>query len=315
MFFPLPGPIHLFAEDTGMFSKRRFFSQNPTSAISAVESDHSIHRLQRPFTTGKIKSVINDIFSFRLTRKLEKFISMATAAASTKETTNYARLCRMLVDVGTQALRDKFNGIHLPANLQAVLAANKPMLQTLRARKIINPTQWGKLFPAIPNSVSAASFDTTLLMVLLRNLCGLAAPASGWDALPPSTDISPEADIARVKYYRNTVYAHAECASVDDTTFNKYWSEIRDTLVRLGGVVYKAAVDNLETDCMDPGMEEHYKELLCQWKNDEDNIKDDLKKIGIDVEKIIEKIDDLAKSTVSSKKETRAEGELCYIVM
>ena len=101
-------------------------------------------------------------------------------------------------------------------------------------------------------------------MVLLRNLCGLAAPASGWDTLPPSTDISPEADIARVKYYRNTVYAHAERASVDDATFNKYWSEIRDTLVRLGGVAYKAAVDNLETDCMDPSMEEHYKELLRQ---------------------------------------------------
>ena len=189
---------------------------------------------------------------------------MATAAASTKETTNYARLCRLFVDIGIQTLRDKFNGIHSPASLQAVLAANKPMLQSLRARKIINPTQWGKLFPVIPSSVSSASFNITLLMVLFRNICGLAACVSGWDALPPSTDISPEADIARVKYYRNTVYIHAEHASVDDATFNKYWSKIRDTLVRLGGVAYKTAVDNLETDCMDPGIEEHYKELLRQ---------------------------------------------------
>ena len=146
---------------------------------------------------------------------------MATAATSTKETTNYARLCRLLVDVGTQALRDKFNGIHSPATLQAVLVANKSMLQSLRARKIINPNQWGKLFPAIPSSVSSVSFDTTLLMVLFRNICGLVAPASGWDALPPPTDVSLEADIARVKYYRNTVYAHAECGSVDDRTFNR----------------------------------------------------------------------------------------------
>ena len=191
---------------------------------------------------------------------------MATAASSTKETTNYARLCRLLVDVGTQALRDKLNGIHSPANLPAVLAANKASLLKLKTKRIINPTQWGKLFPAIPTSVSSAIFDTTLLMVLLRNLCGLAAPTSGWDALPPPTDESLEADIARVKYYRNTVYSHAESASVDDPTFNRYWNEIRDTLVQLGGVAYKTAVDNLETECMDPEMEEHYKELLRQWK-------------------------------------------------
>ena len=224
--------------------------------------------------------------------------------------TNYARLCGLLVDVGTLALRDKFNGIHSPANLQAVLAANKPMLQSLRARKIINPTQWGKLFPVIPSSVSSVSFDITLLMVWFRNICGLVAPASGWAALPPSTDMNLEADIARVKYYKNTVYAHAERASVDDATFHGYWSEIRDTLVRLGGIAYKAAVDNLETECMDPSMEEHYKELLRQWKNDEDNIKDELKEIGADIKILTKKIDDLVESTVSSKKETCAEGEL-----
>ena len=40
-----------------------------------------------------------------------------TSALSTKETTNYARLCRLLVDIGAQALRDAFDAIHNPANL------------------------------------------------------------------------------------------------------------------------------------------------------------------------------------------------------
>ena len=79
-------------------------------------------------------------------------------------------------------------------------------------------------------------------MVQLRNICGLAAPATGWDALPAATDVTLEADIARIKYLRNTVYAHAEHASVDDATFNTYWCEIRDAVVRLGGVAYRAAV-------------------------------------------------------------------------
>ena len=217
---------------------------------------------------------------------------MASAAPtflSTKETTNYARLCRLMVDVGTQALRDTFDAIHTPTNLHIVLAGNKATLQTLRTRKVINATQWGKLFPAISTSVSSAQFDITLLMVLLRNLCGLTSPATGWDKLPAVTDLSREADIARVKYYRNTVYGHAERASVDDAAFNAYWDDIRDTLVRLGGVKYKTAIDKLETEVMDPDLEDHYKELLTQWKKDEDNVKDQLNEV-------IKKLDDLESS-------------------
>ena len=213
--------------------------------------------------------------------------SATPTASSTKETTNYARLCRLLVDIGTQALRDTLNSLHPPANLYTVLAANKPTLQSLRAKRIINQTQWGKLFPAIPNSVSTHSFDTTLLMILLRNLCGFTAPLTGWDAMPAVTDLSREADIARVKYFRNTVYGHAENASVDDVKFNDYWCDIRDTLVRLGGVSYKVAIDDLRNECMDPEVEDHYMELLSEWKKDEDNIKDQL-------DEIMKKLDALA---------------------
>ena len=46
---------------------------------------------------------------------------------------------------------------------------------------------------------------------------------------------------------------------------------------------------------MDPDMEHHYKELLQQWKNDEDNIKDELKEIGIDVKEIGTDVKDLTK--------------------
>ena len=69
---------------------------------------------------------------------------MATAAptgSSTKETTNYARLCRLLIDVGTQALRDAFDAIHPPTNLRTISTVNKTTLQSLRTRKVINATQ------------------------------------------------------------------------------------------------------------------------------------------------------------------------------
>ena len=216
---------------------------------------------------------------------------MATAVApvsfsSTKETTNYARLCRLLVDVGSHVLRDKFDSIHPPTDLYKDLITHHATLQLLQRRKVVNPTQWGNLYPPIRTSVSSKNFDITLLTVLLRNICSLSPPASGWDALPPATDMSSEADIARVKYFRNTVYGHAEKASVDDATFNVYWQDIKDALVRLGGPAYGVAIDDLKNECMDPVFEEHYRELLKEWKRDDDNTKDKLDEIDRKLEEL-----------------------------
>ena len=112
-----------------------------------------------------------------------------------------------------------------------------------------------------------------------------------------------EADIARIKYFRNTVYAHADQASVNDATFSSHWNSIRDILVRLGGVKYRAAIDHLETECMDPEAEEHYIELLGQWKKDEDNVKDKLEELGSGLGKVIKKLDDLEAASIALKKE------------
>ena len=196
--------------------------------------------------------------------------------ASTKETANYARLCRLLVDAGSQALRDKFDSIHPPAGLHGILTKPPahPTLQALRKKRILNPTQWTKLYPTNPLTLSSKDFDVTLLMLLLRNICGLTPPATGWDNLPPAGDTSVEANIARVKYYRNHVYGHASQASVDDPSFNSYWQEITSALVGLGADA--AAISKLKTESMDPVIEKHYQELLKEWKRDDDTNKDKL---------------------------------------
>ncbi|RMX59386.1 hypothetical protein pdam_00016382 [Pocillopora damicornis] len=230
---------------------------------------------------------------------------MATIATpafpSTKETTNYARLCRLLVDVGSQALRDTFDAIHPPVGLHTVLGRHPEhaTLKSLRNKRILNATQWGKLYPTIPSSVSSAGFDITLLMVLLRNICKLAPPSTGWDSLPHLADVSKQANIARLKYYRNTVYGHASQASVDDAAFNNYWQEISNAIVGLvGGGGYGAVISKLRNECMDPDTEEHYRQLLKQWKEDEDNIKEKL-----------QDIEDLESST-ERKREEQQQTEL-----
>jgi len=240
---------------------------------------------------------------------------MASAAPtfhSTKETTNYARLCRLLVDVGADVLRETFDKKRPTGSLDIVLSTppTHAILKTLRKKKVLNLTQWGKLYPAIASSVSSTNFDITLLMVLLRNICGLVKPATYWDSLPAATDLSPEADIVRIKYYRNKVYGHASKASVDDATFSQYWKDIQDPLVRLGGTCYQGAIDGLKTECMDPDFEEYYQELLKQWVKDEISIKEKLDQMA----ETVAKLDDWRESMVNSKRKTSDEDEKPSVV-
>ena len=247
---------------------------------------------------------------------------MATAAPSfhsTKETTNYARLCRLLVDVSAHVLRETFEKRRPTGDLNAVLLSPPVhvVLQSLRKKGILNPSQWVQLYPkAIKSAVSSNNFDITLLMVLLRNICNLVRPATGWDTLPPAADTTLEADIVRIKCYRNTVYGHASEASVDDPTFNQYWKDIQDALVRLGGADYQNAVDDLKKECMDPDFEEHYRELLKQWVIDEVSIKERLDEVAehfgkslVEMKEHIGKsLDEFEEAIVNPKKKAGDKG-------
>ncbi|XP_068709712.1 NLR family CARD domain-containing protein 3-like isoform X9 [Montipora foliosa] len=268
------------------------------------------------------------IFKALFSCKKHQDWNMASGPAvfpSRRANTNYARLCRLLVDVGSQALRDTFDRIHSPATLNRILSstsAHYPMLQSLRKRRILNPTQWEKLYPSVCSSVSSASFDITLLVVLLRNRCGSSPPLStgSWDKLPLPGDNSCEANIARIKYYRNEVYAHASQASVDDATFNMLWQDISNALLSLGsGTTYTGAISRLKTECMDPDFEEHYRELLKQWEKDDDNtkekldeLKDVLKKWKSDegsTKEKLENMEDMLKKWKSDEGSTKEKLE------
>ena len=230
--------------------------------------------------------------------------ALAPSFRSSKETTNYARLCRLLVNVSAHILRETFDRRRPTGDLHTFLSSHPvhAVLQSLRKKRILSPLQWGKLYPAIKSAVSSKNFDITLLMVLLRNICGLVRPATGWDTLPPATDTTLEADIFRIKCYRNTVYGHASQTSVDDATFNQYWQDIQDALVRLGGAGYQSAIDDLKKECMDPDFEEHYKELLKQWVVDEVSIKERLEEMAEHFKESKEAIADSTKKFKAGEK-------------
>ena len=178
--------------------------------------------------------------------------------------------------MGSDVLRDTFDRIIPPQNLQKHLKNYQvhDRLQSLRRKRILTPKQWDQLYPDRASSESSKYFDPTLLMVLLRTFCQFTPPTAGWDAPPHAADISREADIARVRYFMNTVLDHADKAHVSDAVFVNYCGNIREMLVRLGGARYGDAMDKIMNQKLDPITEEHYKELLKQWKKNEDCIKD-----------------------------------------
>ncbi|XP_066024109.1 NLR family CARD domain-containing protein 3-like isoform X2 [Pocillopora verrucosa] len=202
--------------------------------------------------------------------------SATPSQPSTKETSNYAQLCRLLVEVGSLVLREIFDRVCPPENLHAVLTnpTNHAKLQTLRKKRVLSTFQWGKLYPVSKTSVSSGNFDTSLLLFLLRNIFGLNFPASGRNNLPPGSDTSPEADITRIKFFRDRVFSHAANASVDDPTFSLYWNNIKDTFLHIGGTCYEEVIDDPTLHCMDADLEEHYQELLREWLKDDDRITD-----------------------------------------
>ena len=200
---------------------------------------------------------------------------MATAApsplASSPEKTNGNKLSRLLIDGGTTVLRKIFDHYHPPANLASDLNFNYSILNNLLRRRVLNGRQWDKLFPpggGVPNS---STFDITLLFLLLTNICGLSPPLTGWHTKPSPGDNSLEANLARVKFFRNELYGHVTSTGVDETSFSSFWQEISTTLYSLG--LDQAEIDRLKAE---QGGEDKYLNVLIEWASSEEGIRTQL---------------------------------------
>ena len=179
---------------------------------------------------------------------------------------NYSRICQLLVDKGGDALRAAFHVKHSPSTLATVLNSNKSLLKKIRY-SVITPLQWSLLFPT-SGAPDSKNFDITLLTILLRNICGLSSPTTGWNLMPPARDTSISADILRIKLFRNQVY-HIASPQLDGAKFETLWQEISKPLVNLG--IPQQDIDEAKVAPLSPE-EESYIEKLKQWKELEDDI-------------------------------------------
>ena len=202
------------------------------------------------------------------------------ALGSTNEKANFQRLTRLLMRGGVTLLREKFDSIYPPSYLPIKLS--DPAVQTqLKGAKLTKPER-NCLYPSPGVYGKSIDFDITLTFRLLRTICSLTPPPTGWDNLPSNTDHSLEADLARVKYYRNDVCGHSKSMEITDPEFVDLWREISEALLRIAASIsnekrgeWKKCIDAFRQNVapLTPE-EERCVEELQQWYKQDMDVKD-----------------------------------------
>ena len=171
-----------------------------------------------------------------------------------EEKTNGTRLARLLVDGGTHVLRKFLHSLYPPDKLQVVLNNNHAKLHWLRSKGVIFKDQWEMLFPTSGDPPDSETFDITLLHLLLREICHLTAPKTGWHKKPADDDDSLEANIARIKYFRNKL-CHSVSTGISNAEFEDKWNEIASSLEAIEMSVHrekhKKKIEALKNDPID----------------------------------------------------------------
>ena len=232
---------------------------------------------------------------------------------STTGKANFQRVARLLVSGGTTLLREVFDQICLPRNLATILK-NPATEKQLRAAKLTKP-QWDCLYPSPGVYGKSADFDVTLLFRLLRTICNLIPPVTGWDALPASTDHSLAADLARIKYYRNTVYGHVnQNMEITDDEFPQLWKEISEAMVRIAGQIspakrreWQEAIDNFLKDPLTTEDERNVQELIRWYANDME-VKKSIEELKVTTQEGMERLETSLKSVQEAATKDVQEG-------
>ena len=217
------------------------------------------------------------------------------ALRATDEKANFQRLTRLLMRGGLALLREVFDSIHPPPNFPAVLGnpAIKSKLQTLKGKVLTQP-EWDCLYnPSGPGTYGKSTdFDISLLCKLLREICSLTPPATGWKHLPNITDHSLGADLVRIRIYRNKIYGHNHTMEVTDADFEKLWMEISEALLRLASSIssakrdeWKNSIEKFFHEPLTPDAKECVDELRLWYLLDMDT-KDKLEKLDKKMEQM-----------------------------
>ncbi|XP_062595087.1 uncharacterized protein LOC134256458 [Saccostrea cucullata] len=195
-------------------------------------------------------------------------MSLSKCYTTTPETTNTARLARLILGPCTDVLRDILKTEVKSCDLSRKVKEFTDNLQRGK-RSPLNKTQSEIIFPKPTKQYSGnyLDLDVCLLYLLLRNVSKIAPHSKGWGEIPNPGDRSVAANIERIRLIRNQYYGHSADLSLSDSEFRQEWRNIWDIVVELErhlgtSTVYQDAVNKIKTCSMDPEQEKKYIDLL-----------------------------------------------------
>ena len=184
---------------------------------------------------------------------------------TSEEKTNGTRLARLLIDGGTHVLREFLDAVYPePKLLAKELKKNSVKFQNLKSKRVIFDHQWETLFPTsgLPDS---KKFDITLLHLLIREICYLPAPLTGWHKMPADDDQSLEANIARIKCFRNEL-CHSVSTGIPNEEFEDKWNTITSSLEAIKIGVYRKKIQAVKNDSIDHETHKRVEEEVEKWQ-------------------------------------------------
>ncbi|XP_060586466.1 E3 ubiquitin-protein ligase DZIP3-like [Ruditapes philippinarum] len=118
------------------------------------------------------------------------------------------RLQILIIDGGLLVLRNILDQSLTAKGITLSVCLNQEMstITKLKSRGVITQVQYDQLFPTVGQVPTTSTMDITLIICLLRYLkfFGLNKKFD-WKAMPLSTDVTVEADICRLKAFRNRI--------------------------------------------------------------------------------------------------------------
>lgn len=192
---------------------------------------------------------------------LDEHIMANSKYASTRETTNFARVARIILGPCTDVLCAVLTNEICPSSLSQKVKTHLSMLPKGKKPPITKEQE------KVIHNGNYLDFDITLLYFSLRNISSIQPHSKQWGNEPIPSDRSVSANIERIRLIRNK-YGHCTDISISDTDFNKkvldISSIIQDLEKHLGtSTVYQDAVVKIGNCCMDIEQESKYiKELL-----------------------------------------------------
>ena len=223
---------------------------------------------------------------------------------------HFQRLTRLLMCGGVHVLRETFDSFHPPKDLSTTLKDAKVQTQLRKAKLTMDEKNCLN-----QPTVTSTDFDITLTFRLLRTICNLTPPATGWDKKPDDANHSLEADLARIKYYRNSVYGHNQKMEISDSDFHYLWREISEAILRIITKINIAKKDEwekaIEKLLNEPLTSEEQKciEELKQWYEKEEEVKDMLHHVSEDIKDVKEELKKQGEDVKDAKNELRQTAE------